>query len=70
MNLELPDMTLLAEIGCVKYRPLAPVRRYRPHRLTSTEYTRLHRQKLYAQGLTARGTPRKRMSLLTSAATR
>ena len=44
MNLELPDMTLLAEIGCVKYRPLAPVRRYRPHRLTSTEYTRLHRQ--------------------------
>ena len=54
--MNLLDMSLLIRLGVVSVRP-AP--RYRASRLTPTGYTHERRLKLYAAGLTARGTPRK-----------
>ena len=64
----LPDMDYCRRRGWVRY-PAEPqhgrtvlgcARKYRRGQLTATAYTRLHRERLYAAGLTARGTVRKR----------
>jgi len=59
-----PNIQLCVQLGLIKL-PAVPERgftqkgqprKYRKGQLTATEYTRLHRAKLYAAGLTARGT--------------
>ncbi len=67
--LSLPDMDFCRRMGWVQFTSQArdwritlagKPRKIRRHRLTATEYTRERRARLYAAGLTGRGTPRKK----------